>query len=128
MYTIGDFLIRLKNAYLARKKEIIFPYSKVVKSIGKILEEEGYIKKISEKTEEKKKQLIIELLYKSKKPVFNDVILISKPSVHVYVDKKNIPNTRGGFGITIISTNKGILTDKKARKENVGGKVLCQIF
>ncbi|OGH38367.1 MAG: 30S ribosomal protein S8 [Candidatus Levybacteria bacterium RIFCSPLOWO2_01_FULL_36_10] len=127
-YSIGDFLIRLKNAYMAGKKEVTLSYSRVIASIGKILEEEGYVKKISEKLDGKKKFLRVELLYKNSKSSLKNVVLVSKPSVHVYVDKKHIPSTRRGFGITIISTSKGIMTEKKARKENVGGEVLCQLF
>lgn len=128
MYTIGDFLIRIKNAYMAGKREVTFSYSRVVFSIGKLLEEEGYIKKIKTHEKDNKKIIQVELLYKNKQKALQDVKLISKPSVHMYVDKNNIPKAGGGFGITIVSTNRGIMTDKRARKEKVGGEIICQIF
>lgn len=131
-HLISDFLIRIKNAYMAKKKNVEFPYSKVVLAIGKILEKEGYIKKITEKEQDKKKFLQVELLYKNrgnaKNAAFRDVKLVSKPSVHIYSGKTRIPKTRGGFGITVLSTSKGVMTDKQAVKEGVGGEILFQIF
>lgn len=127
-YPIADFLIRLKNAYMARKKEVVYPYSKVILSIGKILKEEGYVKDIKETKEDNKKNLEILLLFKNRKAALNDVAIISKPSVHIYVNRKHVPSARGGFGISIVSTSKGLMTDKKARKEHIGGEVLCKVF
>src|SRR3990172_5484818 len=118
-YTTGDFLIRIKNAYMARKRELETPYSGVLYSIAKILKDEGYIKNFSKGEKEKKKVLKLELLYKDKKPVLEDVVIISKPSVHIYAGKNEIPRSRGGFGITIVSTSRGIMTDKSARSENI---------
>ena len=127
-YSIGDFIIRVKNAYMARKKELKTPYSGVLYSIAKILKEEGYIKNVTKVEKEKDKTLKLELLYKDRKPVFSNAVIISKPSVHIYAGKSEIPKSRGGYGITIISTSRGIMTDKKARKENVGGEIICQIY
>ena len=127
-YTTGDFLIRIKNAYMARKRELETPYSGVLYSIAKILKDEGYIKNFSKGEKEKKKVLKLELLYKDKKPVLEDVVIISKPSVHIYAGKNEIPRSRGGFGITIVSTSRGIMTDKSARSENIGGEVICKIY
>lgn len=127
-YSIGDFIIRIKNAYMARKRELETPYSGVLYSIAKILKEEGYIKSVTKVEKEKNKTLKLELLYKDRKPVFSNAVIISKPSVHIYAGKSEIPKSRGGYGITIISTSRGIMTDKNARKENVGGEVICQVY
>lgn len=128
MYTIGDFLIQLKNAYMAGKPTISFPYSKAVLAIAKVLKEEGYIQNVKSKTEDEKKSIEIELLYKGRKPVVHDIRLVSKPSVRRYVAKNRIPRTEGGFGIAILSTSSGIMTGKKARKEKIGGEIICQIY
>lgn len=127
MYTTGDFLIRIKNAYMACKPEVILPFSKENLSIGKILEKEGYIAKIEERKDEKK-SLIATLSYTDRTPALSQIRLVSKPSVHHYVTRRRIPKTRGGFGITILTTSKGIMTDKKARKEGVGGEVICEVY
>lgn len=127
MYTVGDFLIRIKNAYASSKKEVDLPFSKENYAIGKILVEEGYLKKIKEKGGNKK-SLEAELSYKNKKPSLSKIKLVSKPSVRIYSIKKKIPKTLKGRGITLISTNLGVLTDKKAREKNVGGEIICQIY
>lgn len=126
-YLIADFLIRLKNAYMARKREIEYPYANTVVSIAKILENKGYIKNV-EKEKKDGAMLKVSLLYKNRKAVMKNVKIISKPSVRVYAGKSDIPSTRGGHGITIISTSKGMMTDKEAREKNVGGEIVCQIF
>lgn len=127
-YAIGDFLIRIKNAYMARKTIVQTPCSKVLLSIAKILKDEGYIKSVKQEEKDKKKTLHLELLYKNKRPAMKEAKIISKPSVHIYTGKNKIPTARGGYGITIVSTSRGIMTGNKARHENVGGEVICQVF
>lgn len=127
MYTIGDFLIQLKNAYMAHKKEVILPYAKIIVSISDILVKEGYVKK-SEVTEvEGRKMVHIELLYKNRRPAMRDVKLISKPSMHKYVTKTNIKRIAGHFGISVLSTSRGVMTGKEALAQGVGGELLCEI-
>lgn len=127
MYTIGDFLIQLKNGYMAHKKEVVFPYAKIVVSIGKILESEGYVKK-SEVTEvDGRKKVVVTLLYKNKRPAMKDVKLVSKPSVHKYVSTINIKRYGGNFGISVVSTSKGVMTGREAIKAGVGGELLCEV-
>ncbi len=127
MYTIGDFLIQLKNAYLASKKEVILPYSKIVVSVGEILAKEGYVKKTSVTEEEGRKMVHVELLYKNKRPALKDVKLISKPSMHKYVTKTNIKRIAGNYGISVLSTSHGVMTGKDALQKGVGGELLCEI-
>lgn len=126
-YTIGDFLIQVKNAYMAKHKTLIYAYSRVVVAIGKILEKEGYIKKLSEKEEGGKKRVVVELLYKKRKPVLQNIRLVSKPSAHIYSNVRLINTREKGLGITIVSTNKGVMTGEQAKKEGVGGEVICEV-
>lgn len=127
MYTIGDFLIQLKNAYMAHKKEVVYPYAKIIVAIAKILADEGYLKKSGITEENGRKMIRVELLYKNKRPAMRDVKLVSKPSVHRYVTKVNIKKIVGNFGINVISTSKGVMTGKEALKAGVGGELLCEI-
>ncbi|KKQ96018.1 MAG: 30S ribosomal protein S8 [Candidatus Levybacteria bacterium RIFCSPHIGHO2_02_FULL_39_36] len=127
MYTIGDFLIQIKNAYGARKKQIEYRYSNAVASIGKILEKEGFISKLKEKTTDKKKSLIIDLKYNGKVPAVSQIKIISKPSVHYFLGKSRIKRRFPSHALGIISTSRGIMTSKQAEKEGVGGELICQI-
>lgn len=126
-YTVGDFLIRIKNAYMANKVSAVLPYSKENLAIGKILVAEGYLKKIVEEGTETKK-LVAELLYKDREPAIHDVKLVSKPSLHRHTKKVALTKYRGGAGLTIISTSKGVMSGKQAYKVGVGGEVICQLF
>lgn len=127
MYTVADFLIRIKNAYMGRKRTVNLPYSKAVLSIGKILAEEGYIRSIEEKETNGIKMLVGELLYKGKerRSALSDVQIVSKPSVHVYMRKSQA--RVGGHGVAILSTSRGFMTHKKAQKAGIGGELLCKI-
>lgn len=127
MYTIGDFLIQLKNAYMAHKKEVVLPYAKIIVSIGEILAKEGYVKKVSVKEIEGRKYVQVELLYKNRRPAMRDVKLISKPSVHRYVTKNNMKRIAGNFGISVLSTSSGVMTGKEALQKGVGGELLCEV-
>lgn len=127
MYTIGDFLIQLKNGYMAHKKEVIFPYAKIVVSLGEILAKEGYIKKSEVIESDGRKMINVELLYKNKRPALKDVKLVSKPSVHRYVTKTKIKRFAGNFGISVVSTSRGVMTGKEALQQGVGGELLCEI-
>jgi small subunit ribosomal protein S8 len=124
---IGDMLIRIKNGYLARKDVVEVPYSKMKEEIAKILVKEGYLKKF--KIENLKfKILKLELKYEGKRPAIEGVKRISKPGVRIYAKAGEIPKVKYGFGITIVSTSKGIMTDREAKKKNLGGEVICQVW
>ncbi len=127
MYTIGDFLIQLKNAYMAHKKEVVLPHAKIIVSIGQILVDEGYVKKVTVTEQEGRKFVQVELLYKNRRPAMRDVKLISKPSVHRYVTKTNMKRIAGHFGISVLSTSSGVMTGKEALKKGVGGELLCEV-
>ncbi|NPA58233.1 MAG: 30S ribosomal protein S8 [Aquificae bacterium] len=131
---IADMLARINNAQKSRKSEVYIPHSKMKEKIAEILKREGYIEDYTVSEENKKGNqgtLILKLKYlgpRNTKPVIQGLRRVSKPGLRKYADAKNIPYVRKGLGIAILSTNKGILTDAEARKEKVGGEVLCYIW
>lgn len=126
---IADFLTRIRNALIARHSEVIIPVSRVKMAMAEILVEEGYIKSAELKEVDGHNVIDIKLKYGSKyERVINNLQRISKPGLRVYCQHKEIPNVLNGLGIAILSTNKGIMTDKKARLANVGGEVLAYVW
>ena len=125
---IADIIIRIKNAHMARHATVEVPYSKIKKSIADILVAEGYISDVVVKEGTPFNTLILTLKYIGRLPATNDVKRLSKPGRRLYAPAKQLPRALGGYGITIISTSKGIMTDKTARKENIGGELLCQVW
>lgn len=130
MDTVADALIRIKNGYMAYKPEVLVQYSKLTKAICELLEKEGYIKSSIEVKNDKDKitALKLQLKYENKKPVMSDVKRISKPGLRIYKPKKALPYVLNGLGIAIISTPKGVMTDKQARKEGVGGEIMAYVW
>ncbi len=124
MDTVGDALIRLKNGYRVGKEMVEVRNSKLSHNLLKLLEKEGYIGAVIIKDN----VITAELKYSGRVPVLTDVKRVSKPSLRVYKGKKELPYVLNGLGIAIISTPKGLLTDKQARKENVGGEVLALVW
>lgn len=125
---ISDFIISIKNALMARKESIVIPYSKLKESLAHILVREGYIAEVVVDDSTAFRQLIVTLKYVGKLPAVTDVRRMSKPGRRLYTPAAQIPKALGGYGITIVSTNKGILTDKEARKLHVGGELICQVW
>jgi small subunit ribosomal protein S8 len=124
-----DFLIRIKNGYMARKNEVIAPHSKIKEALGQLLSKEGYVGNIKIKKEtEAKKTIIVELIYEKKRPKVNDITIISRQGKRVYAGKNEIRKVSGGIGIVIISTALGLMTDKQAREKGVGGEIICKIL
>lgn len=124
-----DFIIRLKNAALARRRKVLVLSSNINKKIGQVLVKEGFLESIKEKEVSGKKVLEAEIRYEKRKPVLTDVNIVSKPSLRVYTPLSKILEIqkRGRYTI-ILSTNEGIMTGKKAIKEGVGGEVLFKIW
>lgn len=128
-HTVSDFIIRIKNAAKARRREILVPYTRITKEIAKVLVREGFLEEVKEQTIDKKKMLSLKVRYRNRIPVLTDVKIISKPSIRVYTPSKNIvQNQRKGMFTIILSTNKGILTGHEAEKKNLGGEVLFKIW
>ncbi len=126
--SIADMLTRIRNAGTAGHANCEVPASNVKKAIARILLEEGYINKVDFITDDKQGKLKITLKYAAKKPVISGIKRISRPGLRVYADTENLPRVLGGLGIAIISTSHGIMTDKTARKEGIGGEVLAYVW
>ncbi|NLU35867.1 MAG: 30S ribosomal protein S8 [Clostridiales bacterium] len=126
---IADMLTRIRNALVAKHEEVQVPASNIKKAIADILTEEGYIKGYTVIEDGKQGILNINLKYASNNErVITGLKRISKPGMRVYARKDEIPKVLGGLGIAIISTSKGVMTDNEARKQGVGGEVLCYIW
>ena len=126
---IADMLTRIRNANIVSHEKVEVPSSKLKIELAKLLKEEGFITDYNVKEDGKFKVLEITLKYDAKnKPVITKLERISKPGLRNYSKAKNLPKVLGGMGIAIVSTSKGLLTDRKARKENIGGEVLCYVY
>ena len=127
--TIADMLTRIRNANQMRYEEVKVPASNIKKEIARILKEEGFIKDYKIENDDAQGTIVLTLKYTDKKErVITGLKRISKPGLRVYANKDEIPKVLNGLGIAIISTSKGIMTDKEARKENIGGEVLAYIW
>ncbi|HPS40935.1 MAG TPA: 30S ribosomal protein S8 [Candidatus Woesebacteria bacterium] len=125
---IADMIIRIKNSVMAGRKDLLVPHSKMKEAVAKILKDFNYIEAYELVDSSGFKQIKITLKYIGKTSVINGVKRVSKPGCRIYKSASTIPNTLNGYGLTILSTNKGIMDGKTARKNNVGGEVLCQIW
>ena len=127
--TIADFLTRLRNAGMANLAELNMPSSKVNASISSILKEEGYIADYEVvELDNNKKDLKVQLKYHKGQPLIQGLKRVSKCSCRIYVKADEIPRVRGGLGIALISTSKGIMTGQKAKSENIGGEVVALVW
>ena len=127
--TIADMLTRIRNANSMRYEEVKVPASNIKKEIARILKEEGFINDYKIDSDDAQGTIILTLKYTDKKErVITGLKRISKPGLRVYANKDEVPKVLNGLGIAIISTSKGIMTDKEARKENIGGEVLAYIW
>ncbi|MBQ3298481.1 MAG: 30S ribosomal protein S8 [Bacilli bacterium] len=127
--TIADMLTRIRNANQMRYEEVKVPASNIKKEIARILKEEGFINDYKIENDDAQGTIVLTLKYTDKKErVITGLKRISKPGLRVYANKDEIPKVLNGLGIAIISTSKGIMTDKEARKENIGGEVLAYIW
>lgn len=125
---IADMLTRIRNANNQRHDTVDIPYSKVKKAISDILVEEGFVKSQEVLQDGNKKTIRLTLKYENKTRVLQGLKRISKPGLRIYANAEELPRVLNGLGIAIISTSKGIMADKKARKENIGGEVLAYIW
>ncbi|MBO6271618.1 30S ribosomal protein S8 [bacterium] len=126
---IADMLTRIRNGAQASHQSVDVPSSKLKVALAKVLKEEGYIENYEVKKAGKFDVITITLKYDSKnKPVITKLVRVSKPGLKTYSKAKNLEKVLGGLGIAVISTSKGLMTDRKARKENIGGEVLCYVY
>ncbi len=122
---IADMLTRIRNAQLAKKKIVSMPNSRIKLAIANVLKDEGYIENYHSKNNGNKSTLEIILKYYSEAPVIESIKRMSKPGLRVYRSSENLPNVMNGLGIAILSTSKGVMTERKARAIGVGGELLC---
>ncbi len=127
---IADMLARIRNAVMARHDRVVIPASKLKGTIAEVLKSEGYVADVARDTEESGREVIsITLKYgKDKIPAIEGIERVSKPGRRVYVRAQDIPKVRSGLGIAVLSTSRGIMSDRQARKVGVGGELLCQIW
>lgn len=125
---IGDMLTRIRNAIIARKRQVLVPASKLKERIAEILHEEGYVESIS-RSEDGDRDLLLSLRYgDDNQSVIQELRRMSRPGQRRYVGKNEIPKVRSGLGIAILSTSRGVVTDTKARTLGVGGEYLCEVW
>jgi small subunit ribosomal protein S8 len=126
---ISDFLTRIRNGSMARKREVLTGCSKISMRIAELLEQNGYIQGVKVESDGPKKYMRIALRYDSAgKPIAEGLSRVSKPGLRAYVGAQEMPSVRAGMGIAIVSTSKGIMTGVDAQKLNVGGEVLCLVW
>jgi len=125
---IGDMLARIKNSQLRNHKKVEMPSSNFKMKIADVLKNEGYINGFNVDKNENKQVLIIDLKYNSGSPVISVIERISKPGRRVFSSAESLPKINNGLGIAIISTPKGVMTDIDARKQKVGGEIICKVF
>ncbi len=123
---IADMLTRIRNGQSAAKTDVTMPASNIKQAIAKVLKDEGYIKDFST-TDETKPQLSVTLKYFDGKPVIESVKRVSRPGLRIYKSKDELPKVLNGLGIAIISTSKGVMTDREARAAGFGGEVICLV-
>ena len=125
---IADMLTRIRNAAAAGLEKVSIPLSKEKKAIAEVLKEEGYLTKVSVVGEGVKSQIVVELKYAGETPVIEGIERVSKSSCRIHCGSREIPRVRNGLGIVVLSTPKGIMSGRKAAKENVGGEILCRVW
>tara|TARA_B100002003_G_C14010769_1_gene487680 strand:- start:225 stop:614 length:390 start_codon:yes stop_codon:yes gene_type:complete len=125
---LADMLTRIRNAQMAGKTEVQMPSSKLKKAVANVLEQEGYISASRVDENGGKAILTLELKYFQGKPVIAEIQRVSRPGLRSYAGKDELPSVRAGLGIAIVSTSRGVMTDRAARAAGVGGEVLCTVF
>ncbi len=125
---IADMLTRLRNAGKASKRSVSMPSAKLKVAVAAALKKEGFVSDYEVEGDGAIKTLSIQLKYFQGVPVIETIKRISTPGLRVYAEKDNLPSVNGGLGVALISTSKGIMTDKAARKAGIGGEVLCSVF
>jgi small subunit ribosomal protein S8 len=128
--TIADMLTRIRNATMAKQQATEVPSTRMTQSIARVLKQEGFIEDFEEVGEGIDRHLVLSLRYygRYRQPVINKLRRVSRPGMRVYSNHRDLPKVLGGVGIAIISTSKGIMTDREARSKGVGGEVLCYIW
>jgi small subunit ribosomal protein S8 len=125
---LADMLTRIRNAQMAEKASVKMPSSKLKVAVANVLKEEGYVSDVAVNTVDGKSELSIQLKYFNGAPVISELHRVSSPGLRQYAGTGELPTIRGGLGVAIVSTSKGVMTDRAARSAGVGGEVLCTVF
>ena len=125
---LSDMLTRIRNSQMAGKTQVEMPGSKLKAAVANVLQEEGYIGGFSATEEDGKPRLSIELKYYQGKPVIAEIDRFSRPGLRQYRGKDELPSVRAGLGVAIVSTSRGVMTERAARAAGVGGEVLCTVY
>jgi small subunit ribosomal protein S8 len=125
---IADFLTRLRNAASAHRSDVSAPYSKIKEEIARILKQEGYISEFEISTETQPPQIKVTMKFVNRTPALTGLKRVSKPGLRKYVGSTEIPRVLGGMGVSILSTSKGIITGREAKKQNVGGELVALVW
>jgi len=128
MDPISDMLIRIKNAQKAGRPSVEIPYSKAKFALAKIIERENFVASVEEKGKKTARKLLINLKYDQGAPAIEDIVRKSKPSRRIYIGRDKIRSVRQGYGRAIISTPKGLMTDREAKRARLGGELICEIW
>lgn len=128
MDPISNMLTSVRNALAVKHSAVIIPFSNFKYEIAKIFEKEGFVEKIEKKGRRSKRLIEITLKYSDETPVISGLKRISKPGQRIYSDWKKIKRVKGGYGIAIVSTSKGLMTNKEARKNKLGGEIICEVW
>ncbi|WP_435104839.1 30S ribosomal protein S8 [Arhodomonas sp. AD133] len=125
---IADMLTRIRNGQIAEKADVSMPSSKLKAAIARVLKDEGYIADYRIEGDEKKPLLVVDLKYFEGRPVIEEIQRVSRPGLRRFEGKRSLPRVRGGLGTAIVSTSRGVMTDRAARAAGHGGEVLCVVF
>jgi small subunit ribosomal protein S8 len=127
---IADMLTRIRNASMARHQTTEVPATRMTRSIASVLKAEGFVGAVEEVGEGIQRSLVISLKYtgKQRRPIITTLKRVSKPGLRVYSKRQNLPRVLGGIGIAVVSTSRGVMTDRDARRQGVGGEVLCYVW
>lgn len=125
---VSDMLTRIRNAQAALHQTVVVPFSQLKFNLARILEKEGFIDEVSVRGRKVKKNIEIKLKYEKNKPMISVLRRISKPGQRIYLSKDEIRPTRQGYGLAVISTSQGLMTDKEARIKKLGGEIICEVW
>ena len=126
--TTADMLTRIRNGYMAKKATVSMPHSKIKEAIANVLITQKYLKELTVEQQENKKNLVLTLLYNNRKPSVEKIVQVSKSSRRVYKKAQDLPFVLSGYGIAVVSTSKGVMTAREARKRSLGGELICKIW
>ncbi len=125
---IADMLTQIRNAVLVRKAEVVLPHSKFKQQLAELFQRQGLLESVAVQERDARRFLALKLRYSAGKPAISGIKRVSTPGQRLYVGADEIPRTQSGYGITVISTSQGLLTDQQARKAHIGGELVCQVW